>query len=215
MSKKKSSYNKELEGLHFSILQDWVDKGRTEKLPEGMDRYLEQIDYANRLWRSANSPQTIIKKLATTYKELNIMTAKSRYEDAMVWFYLDDKISQEAWRNVIFEKQMQIVDAAIRSATCVDDYNKASMILQRAYKAKGLHELEEEKIPEGAFNRPIKVYSLDTSDFIDLPQNTNRNLLGQYIDEMNLTEQQRVKIKRDAGIAPKELFENGQKEDHR
>jgi hypothetical protein len=173
-----------------------------------MVRYLLQLNFVNSLWACANSPQKIIKKLIITYPELDRLSAKSRFEDAMIWFFSDDRIKQDAYRNMIFEKQLQLVDAAIRSATSVDDYNKASLILHRAWKAKGLDQKEEDELPEEAFLKPIKIYTLDTSDFADLPQGTNRNLLAEYVDAMNLTEEQKVRIKQDAGILPKELFAN-------
>ena len=208
MAKKK--IQTELEGLHYSILEDWVDKGRTEKFPqdiaEDMAHYLKQLNFVNGLWNSCHTPQKIIAKLILTYPELDKTTAKSRFEDAMNWFFMDDKVKADAYRNMIFEKQLQLVDAAILSAKSVDDYNKASLMLERAYKAKGLDKTEEDKIPDNAFDKPIKIYSLDTGDFADLPQNSNRNLLAQYIDEMNLTEEQRLKIKQDADIVPKEIF---------
>ena len=79
-------------------------------------------------------------------------------------------------------------------------------MLERAYKSKGLDKTEEERIPEEAFKKPIKIYSLDTTDFADLPQTTNRNLLGEYVDQMNIAEAEKVRIKQDMGAEPKELF---------
>ncbi|QQV89993.1 hypothetical protein M1M27_gp49 [Cellulophaga phage Ingeline_1] len=210
---KKKKLQSELEGLHYSILQDWVDKGRSEQMPEEMILYLEQLNFANRLWDSCNTPRAIIKKLEITYPDLDLLSAKSRFEDAMQWFYLDDKTPREVYRNMLFEKQLKLVDAAILSARTVDDYNKASLILQRAYVMKGLDKDEEDVIPDHAFDKPTKIYSLDTSDFADLPQNTNRNRLGEYIDTMNLTEEQSLKIKQEAGIEPKELFGNYEQEE--
>ncbi|UOB16581.1 hypothetical protein [Abyssalbus ytuae] len=206
MSKKKTNKESALEGIHLSILEDWVDKGKTETLPDEMVEYLDQLNFINALWRSVNSPQKIIKKLSLTYN-INELIAKSRFEDAMTWFYLDDKVKKDSWRNALFEKLLQLADAAILSAKTVDDYNKASIIIERAYRVKGLDKDEDPGIPDEAFNKPTKVYSLDTSDFEDLPQ-TNRHLLGQYVDEMNILESEKVRIKREAGLEPKELFDS-------
>ena len=206
MARTKQHKESELEGLHYSILEDWVDKGRTEKLPEEMLRYLEQLNFVNSLWKSLNDPQKIIRKLCISFPELTSLTAKTRFEDAMTWFYLDDQVKQDTWRNALFQKMMQLVDAAILSAKTVDDYNKASIILERAYRIKGLEKDEDPGIPEEAFKKPIKIYSLDTSEFADLPQSTNRYLLAQYVDEMNLTEDQKIKIKQDMSVEPKEIF---------
>ncbi|MEX0273250.1 MAG: hypothetical protein AB3N16_02620 [Flavobacteriaceae bacterium] len=199
--------------MHLSILEDWVDKGRTETLPHEMVEYLEQLNFVNGLWNSCNSPQTIISKLAITYPQLDRITAKSRFEDAMVWFYLDDQVKQDAWRNVLFEKQLKLVDAAIRSAESVDDYNKASLILERAYRMKGLDKEEEPKIPDSAFAKPIKVYSSDITQFKDLPEASDRNLLARYVDEMNITEAEKIRIKQDMGAEPRQLFEYVQQEE--
>lgn len=197
----------DLEGLHFSILQDWIDKGRTEELPEEMVRYLEQLNFVNGLWNSCHTPQRIMAKLVVTYPELDRISAKNRFEDAVTYFYLDEHVKQSAWRNLIFEKHLKLVDAAILSAKTVDDYNKASLMLERAYKAKGLDKDEDQNIPEEAFMKRIDIYSLDTSDFADLPQKTDRNLLAAYVDEMNINESEKIRIKQEMGAEPKQLFE--------
>lgn len=204
MSRKK--LQSELEGLHYTILEEWVDKGRTENLPEEMATYLEQLNFVNGLWNSCHTPQKIIDKLIITYPGLDKISAKSRFEDAVNWFYLDDQVKREAWRNLIFEKMLKLVDAAIISAVSVNDYNKASLMLQRAYLVKGLDKEEKEKIPEEAFQKPIKIYSDNVSDFEDLPDTTNRNILAQYVDQMLLQEDEKLRIKQEMGIEPKVLF---------
>lgn len=207
MSKKKPNIESELEGMHFSILEDWVDKGRTETLPEEMVTYLEQITMVNQLWNSQNSPTRILNKLQASYPQLNAKTARSRMEDAFTWFFLDDKVKKDAYRNMLFDKMLKLADATILSATKTEDYDMASKILLRAYRVKNLDKDEVESLPPEAFMKPIKIFSLDTSDFEDLPAAPDRVLLASYIDEMNLTEAESVRIKRDAGLEPKQLFD--------
>lgn len=204
MSKKKHA--SELEGMHYSILEDWVDKGRKDTLPDEMAIYLEQITMVNTLWNSCNSPNKIQHKLMASYPELTIREARSRIEDAFTWFYLDDKVKKDAYRNMIFEKMLKLVDAVILSARSSDDYNKASLILERAYHVKQLHKHEKEQLPESIFDKKIEIFDLSTEEFADLPS-VNRTLLAQHIDEMNLTEEETLRIKRDAGIEPKVLFD--------
>lgn len=192
--------------MHYSILEEWVDKGRTETLPEEMITYLEQLTMVNQLWNSQNSPNKILQKLQASYPELDSRTAKSRMEDAFTWFYLDDQVKKEAYRNMLFDKMLKLVDATILSARSAEDYDRASKILLRAYKVKQLDKDEEDTIPNEAFMKPIKVFSLDTSDFEDLPEAPDRKLLADYIDQMNLTTAQALRIKQDAGVEPKQLF---------
>lgn len=208
MSKANKHIESELEGMHYSILEDWVDKGKKETLPEEMVLYLEQITMVNTLWNSCNSPQRIVSKLMLSYPSLNAKTAKSRVDDAFTWFYLDDTVKKDAYRNMLFDKMLKLADATILSARSSDDYNKASLILQRAYFVKQLDKDEVEEIPASVFEKRINIFSLDVTDFIDLPEVQDRNLLAEHIDQMNLTEEQTLRIRRDAGLEPKELFDH-------
>lgn len=201
--------------MHYSILEDWVDKGRTETLPDEMVEYLEQLTMVNQLWNSQNSPNKILQKLQASYPELNAKTARSRMDDAFTWFYLDDQVKKDAYRNMLFDKMLKLVDATIISATSPEDYDRASKILLRAYRVKQLDKDEEESIPEEAFKKPIKIYSLDTSEFEDLPEAPDRKLLAEYIDQMNATEAQALRIKQDAGIEPKQLFDHEDSKERR
>lgn len=213
MSKKNKKLKTELEGMHYSVLQDWVETGRKGNMPDEMVEYVQQLDLVRGLWYSCNTPYQIINKLQVHYPELDNLTATSRFQDACCYFFLDDKIKQDSWRNMIFEKHMQLYNAAVLSARSVDDYAKASGILERAYRAKRLHEKEEETIPEAAFTKPTKVYTLDTSD-VGLPK-ANRNLLGEYIDQMLVTEEERLKIKQEASMEPKSIFDyDGESEEN-
>ncbi|UOY07716.1 hypothetical protein L0P88_03995 [Muricauda sp. SCSIO 64092] len=192
--------------MHYAILEDWVDKGRTETLPEEMVTYLEQLTMVNQLWNACQTPNKIIQKLMASYPGLNAKTARSRWEDACTWFYLDDQVKKDAWRNMLFEKQLKLADAIITGAQKNEDYDLASKVLERAAKVKRLDQKEEEVIPQEAFTKRIKIFDSDTLQFEDLPPPANRKLLAEYIDKVNIEELQKVKLKQDAGIEPKELF---------
>lgn len=197
----------ELEGLHFTILEDWVNKGSSETLPEEMELYLRQLNTVNGLWNACNSPQNIIRKLCLAYPELNQATAKSRYEDAMTWFYLDEGIKMDAFSNMIAEQMLKLATATVKSATCNNDYKIAGQLFKDAWLIKGGDKPQQEKIPDSAFSKPIKIYSTDVTEFTDLPATTNRNLLGEWVDDMNLTESKKLKLKQEIGLEPKELFD--------
>lgn len=194
--------------MHYSILEDWVDKGRSETLPEEMATYLSQLTLVNQLWNACNSPNKIVQKLQVAFPELNGTTARSRMQDAFTWFYLDDNVKKDAYRNMLFEKMMKLVDATILSATGTEDYDRASKILERAYRIKQLDKDDVDELPEEAYKKPFKIYSSDIGDFKDLPEPADRKLLAEYIDQMNLTEAQSIKIRQDAGIEPKTLFDH-------
>jgi len=53
---------------------------------------------------------------------------------------------------------------------------------------------------------------LDTSD-VGLPELADRNQLGSMIDTFNITEAEKIRLKQDAGVEPREILDfNGQKE---
>ncbi len=194
-----------LEGVHLAVLQDWIQKGKAGNMPEPMILYLEQLDFARAQWNQASSPQKIIKALQTHYEDLDKLTAKSRFEDALTFFYLDKNVKQQIWRNALFEKQMQLAEATILSATKPEDYDTASKILERAYRMKGLDKDEEESVPDSVFQLPTTVLSLRPED-IGM-QSANRNALAKMIDNMNIEESEKIRIKQDAGIEPRKVFE--------
>lgn len=200
-----------IEGEHYSLLEQWIEDEETI-LPEGMDDYVKQLEYARGFLYSGSTPNGAARKLILHYPDLSLKQAKSRVKDAVYHFYIDGDLKAEAYRHLLFEKQMQLAELTLRTAKTRADLDIVSKMYERAGKAKQLHLPDKEEFPEGMFEQKWKIYSLDTSD-VGLPEMADRNQLGAMIDSFNIAEAEKIRLKQDAGVEPRELLQfNGQEE---
>jgi hypothetical protein len=199
-----------LEGLHFSILEKWVKNGKIDDLPEGMVDYMSQLTAVLGFnTRSFNKTQ-IIKRLRATFG-LSYQQAKSRWIDAVNYFYLDNDVKYEARINLYIDKLDKIADTIIQTATSEEEMLLAVKPIIEA--AKLLKEVKpKELVPDELFTKPNKVYTFTPED-VGL-ESANRNILGQMIDQLEIDEADKFRIKQDAGVAPKQLFQFHEQKDN-
>lgn len=200
-----------IEGEHYKLLEQWTED-ESVVLPDGMEEYVKQLEYVRGFIYSGATPNSAARKLQLHYPGLSLKQAKSRVKDSVYHFYIDGDLKAEAYRQIIFEKQMQLAELALNTAKTRADLEIVSKIYERAGKAKQLHLPDKEEFPEGMFEQKWKIYSLDTAD-VGLPEMADRNQLGAAIDKFNITEAEKIRLKQDAGVEPREIIDfNGQKE---
>ncbi|NQY31157.1 MAG: hypothetical protein HRT69_17035 [Flavobacteriaceae bacterium] len=194
----------EFEGLHAEMLQDWLDTGSSSVLPNEIVEYLQQLDVV-RGWFNAQKPKnSILKLLQVHYPRLTGVTAKSRYNDALNYFWLDNQVKKESWRNIYADLLDELRKATIMSAKSPQDYKIAKEMIMDAAKVRGVFDPKEKELPQELFDKPIKIYTMVPED-VGL-ESANRNLLAQQIEMFALEESQKLEIKKDAGLAQKTLF---------
>jgi hypothetical protein len=199
------------EGEHYQLLEQWSGD-ESVVLPDGIQDYVKQLEYARGFIYSGSSPNTASRRLQLHYPDLSVKQAKSRVRDAVEYFYIDGDLKKDAYRHIHYEKQMQAAQLVLETARSAADIKIASEIWERAGRAKQLHLPDAEEFPEGMFEQKWKIYSLDTSD-VGLPELADRNQLGAMIDSFNVTEAEKIRLKQDAGVEPREILDfNGQKE---
>lgn len=194
-----------VEGEHYSLLEQWAED-ESVILPDGMNEYVRQLEYARGFIYSGSSPNNTARKLQLHFPDLSMKQAKSRVRDAVEYFYIDGDLKKDAYRHIHYEKQMQAAQLVLETAKCAADIKIASEIWERAGKAKQLHLPDPEEFPEGMFEKKWKIYSLDTSD-VGLPEMADRNQLGAMIDSFNIAEAEKIRLKQDAGVEPREILE--------
>ena len=200
-----------VEGDHYALLEQWIED-ESVTLPDGMEEYVKQLEYARGFLYSGATPNGAARKLKIHYPDLSYKQAKTRVRDAVEHFYIDGDLKADAYRHIVFEKQMQLAQLVIATAKKPADLEIASKIYERAGKAKQLHLPDKEEFPEGMFEQKWKIYSLDTSD-VGLPEMADRNQLAEMIDSFNITESEKIRLKQDAGAEPRQILDfNGQKE---
>lgn len=198
--------NKELEGIHYSILQDYLETGNKELIEnESMFIYLEQLDKVRGWHYSLQTESKIVKALIAAYPGMNPREAKSRYTDTINYFYGDTEIKQEAYKNMIADEMHKVFIAMILSAKENKDYKAAADVLYKEATIRGVFEKEEEKLPAHLFENKTNIYVINP-ELVGLPK-ANRNAIAEQIDSMPITELEKKKLRGESGIEALQLFD--------
>ena len=195
----------ELEGLHFDILNDFIEKGNTNNMPDELVLYMKQLQFVQDRIGRVESPKNVIKSLRAFFPELNEITAKSRLDDALKFFYLDEGMPKQVLNNVLFEICMKAIQLAVKTVKTPEQSLKIVDAVLKAKQVKGLDKDDEDPIDPRLLEEKIEIHTLTPSD-VGLPEASKR-VIAQQIDDMPITEAQKLRIKMDAGVEPRKVLE--------
>ncbi|MFC0605896.1 hypothetical protein [Winogradskyella pulchriflava] len=203
----------ELEGLHFDILNDYIQKGETNEMPEEMVLYMKQLEHAHSRLNRGESPMNVIKSLRSFFPELNEITAKSRLDDTLRFFYIDTNDNKKLYNNVLFELSMKAIELAIKTVKTPEQALKVVDAIKKAQEVKYFGIDDEIEIDPRLLEEKTELHTLTPSD-VGLPE-ANKRAIANQIDQMPITEEQKLKIKMDAGVTPRKIlnWNNEQTED--
>jgi len=211
----KDNFKDALEGLHFDILNDYIEKGKTDAMEPEMVSYLEQLRFIQQRMHRVESPNNVIKSLVAFYPELNIITAKSRFTDALKFFCLDEDITNQAWNNYLFNIAMQAIELAVRTVDSPEASLKIVDALVKAKIIKGLDKDSDDLIDPRLLEEKVEIFTLTPSD-VGLPE-ADKRIISEQIDQFPIKEHEKLRLKMDAGVSkkPREIFKykHGKTED--
>jgi len=193
--------------LTLEDIHDYVETGDMNNAPPDLVDYLDALEKVRSMKRSISqfaSKEHIMKHLQKINR-LSFPIATKIYNDAIEYFYLDDTISKEAYRNMYADDQDEDIALARLAAKGIEDLDRISKMRERAYKFRKLDETDVEDFPEGLFDKPFKIYTTDAEQ-VGIIKADRREVAG-FIDKLtDLTELQKDILKREAGILPFRAF---------
>lgn len=131
--------------------------------------------------------------------------ARKIYNQAIEYFYSDTTISKAAWRNVYAEQMEKVVSFAIGAMKDTSDASKVAKMIFEMGKLRQLDQPDIEDFPEGLFDRPFKLYTMDPEK-VGIPK-ADRREIAAFIDRLaELTELEKDILKREAGELPFKAF---------
>lgn len=199
------SLKDELEGLHFDILNDYIERGvAKEDMPSELILYMEQVQFVHSRLNRAQSPQNVINSLVAFYKDLNPITAKSRLDDCLKFFYVDETDNKRLWNNVLFEISMKAIELAAKTVKSPETSLKIVDAVKKAQEIKYFGIEDDVEIDPRLLEEKIEIFTMTPSD-VGLPEASKR-IIAQQVDQMPLTEEQKLKIKMDAGVEPRQIL---------
>ncbi len=182
----------------YDALLAYIESGANSDLSEDMIEYVNMLELIRTMHMRYESHITIIKFLQQPPYGLSEYVAISRYSDAMNFFYLDNEIKKQAWRNLYAEKLDRAADLVLKTATNSKDIDIYKNIIFAARDMRQLGIPDAEDIPEEFFNKPTKLYSLNPE--LVGKKRANRSLLARHIDSLSIPESEKVRLKSDAMI---------------
>lgn len=185
------------EKSHFETLQDYIASGCTIELTD------DELNYYNALYAIIGIQRKYGKDNAIAFLrhepfELTLQRAREMYNEAINLFFADDTIENNAHRNMMYDSLLKAAQVVMTTAKGAKDMEVYGNLITQAWKVKGLDKPDEAK-PKEIKDKPIKIYSLD-SEAVGIP-GVNRAQLAAQIDAIpDISEREKVRIKRDARV---------------
>lgn len=204
-----------IDQINIKDIYDFMETGNPANAPADIVEYLELLDKVRGMFRRIDkfgSRDAIIKHLMTVDK-MSRYKAAQVCDEAREYFYCDSHVSKQAWKNIYADKMEQMINFAMQTVENVGDAQKVVKMLMDVAIIRGINEPDIEEIPAEVFQAPFVVYSCD-AEFLGLPK-VNRHKLSEMIDSFpELTEKEKIQIKREALIPefPLKLFPNEQED---
>lgn len=192
-----------LERVDLNLLQDYINAGKTETLPDDLVVYLELLEVVRSLYNKYETKNFIIKTLMSPVYGLSRYLAHRLYVDSINFFYADNEVKQKAWEKVYADHLDNLAYYALEK----DDIETARRCFLDAAKLRGVGREEKADIPEEMLNRPVVIYTIDAAR-AGIPAASRREL-AEFIDNIpEISERERVRVKKDAGVIETTLFED-------
>jgi len=182
---------------YFELLQDYIQSGSKESLSDDEQRYLDVLYLVNSLRRKYGK-ENAISFIQRPPNNIPYRKARLMYDESQNLFYGDDGIENQSHRNSMFESIMAAANLVLRTSKNSKDIEVYGDLITKAYKIKGLDNPEPQRIPEGLYKKPIKVYSLNPGA-ISLPM-VDRNALAERIDNLEISDLEKNRVRQEAGV---------------
>lgn len=198
----KSEYSDALNNVDLNILQSYIKTGKSKSMPDDLVLYLEMMEVVRALYSKYETKPFIINLMMSKPYELSRFHANRLFYDSLNFFYADNDVKQKAWENIYATHLDNIAYYAIEK----DDLETAQRCFIEAAKLRGVGRDEKSEVPAEMYNRPVIIYTIDPSKVGIKP--ANRKELADFIDNIpDISERERVRLTRDAGITEVTLFE--------
>ena len=202
ISRRRSEYSEAIENVSLNLLQHYINTGKSN-LPDEMVIYLDLLELVRSMYSKYETKNIIINTLSSDVYGLTKNEATNLFYDALNFFFSDNKVKQKAWENIYANHLDNLAYLAIEK----DDIETARKCFLDASRLRGAGNEQGREIPKEMLTKPIIIYTIDPEQ-VGIQQ-TSKKLLAEFIDQLpEISERERVRLQRDAGITDITLFED-------
>ncbi len=178
-----------------------------KSLPPEIIEYLGLMEKARDWHYQMKSRLYVVKQLKLAHyakngEELSDYLARQVYDNAMNYYYADRKIRKESWRNMLAEKYL------LSAQLCFDkdDLDGQRKFLEAVERVMRLNEKDDGSVDPKLLDKRTFVYVVSGKE-LGVPE-VDRKELAKLIDGYDIRESLKVRVKREAGVLPRKLFDN-------
>lgn len=171
-------------------------------MPSKLVVYLDLLDMVRGMYAKYETKAFIVNLLMAPPYSLTRYFATRVYHETLNFFYCDNDVKQKAWQNIYANHLDNLAYYAIEK----DDIDTARACFMDAAKLRGVGREEKTEMPPEMYNRPVIIYTIDAVKAGI--KEASRKELAEFIDAIpEISERERVRITKDAGISDITLFE--------
>lgn len=130
--------------------------------------------------------------------KLKHQRASEMYDEAVALFYGDRNINKKALRHKFAERLEQAANVVAQNAETARDWEVFGNLTKQMASLLELDHPDPDKLPPGAYLKPVNVYTLNP-EIVGLPS-INRNVLAAEIDALEQPEAVKNSLRQDAMI---------------
>lgn len=196
-----------IEDVTLDQLYEFMERGNIANAPQKIVDYLTMIEKVRGMLTRIDlygNRDAVVKHLKL-HDKMSDFKANQIINETIQYFYVENAISRDAWRNLYAEKMDKVINYAMRSIKDVSDASKVVKMLLDVSILRQVNEPDKEILPDHFFEKPINLLSLDANIFEF--GKANRQGLEDFIDKLpELTEKERIRIKQEAMLLPLKIF---------
>jgi hypothetical protein len=192
-----------IEKFNVDIVMNYIRSGKTSALPKDVVEYIDMLELVRSMYDKYESKQDILNLLQSPTYGLSRYKANQVFYESLNLFYADNQVKVEAWEAICASRSWDLYQLAVAS----NDIETARKCLKDFASYRGVGKERPPEIPQEMYVRPVVIYTID-SEQVGIPK-ADRNELASLIDSLpDISEKQRSKIKRDAGVEPINFIED-------
>ncbi len=194
---------------HLTVddIHDFIETGDLDNAPQDIVDYLDALEKVRGMKKRLRqfSTKKHITKYLTKVNGLTDYLANKIYCDAVEFFYMENSIPKQAYRNMYAEDNDEDIALARLAAESIEDLERISKMREKSFKFRQLDVPDLDDFPEGLFDKPFKLYTQNPED-VGMVKHDRREIAAAIDSYKELTELQKDVLRREAGDLPFKLF---------
>lgn len=194
-----------IDDLELQEIEAYIQKGEFKSLPEHMVVYLKWMEIAHDWYYKFKSRTWVLKYLAGNCRDvdgnaISYYFAEKIFNDMLVFFYPDKNFRKNNWLRYLAER----IEMGAALALEDNDFETYGKNMERAAKVLSMMTVDKIDIDPRLLDRRPRFFSTNAKE-LGIPE-IDRFALARKIDEMDITEKEKLTAKRDLGVEDRDML---------